>query len=260
MTVTTVVDARNPLNINQRYLMNHILVDNGFPDKQQVVMVTDSQTYTVTTASTSSAETAETTETTEEAATSTFDLGSLLASAATATPTASSLTLPIVTGAGLGLGQAAIVQQQRTIITSFNPAAGLPVSFDPSQILLLPYDTVAPSNPLTIEDPANIIYDGASHLLVEGMSNIQSDCAALGLGGGFFGGGANLALFGSVQQAISFQLTTISVGSAVQAIPPSVLLAHPDLSGVFSAPDAASSASVYSSSTASEASATAYYT
>ena len=239
VTVTNVVDARNPASINNRYLLNQLLVDNGFADKQQVIMVTESQTYTVTATTATAADSATVTDSTTatDSATATLDLAGILSSAAAATPTPSSLTLPLVIGQGLGQrlglgqGQGQIIQQQQTTITTFNPAAGIPLSFlNSPQSLLLPYDTAAPSSALIIEDPANIIYGNQNDLLVQGLSNLQTDCAAFGLGGNaFVGGAANLPLFSSLQQAISFQLTSISVGSAAQPIPPSILLAHPDL-------------------------------
>jgi hypothetical protein len=229
VTVTNVVDARNPAGINNRYLLNELLIDNGFADQQQVIMVTESQTYTVTA----------TTPTTTESAASTLDLGSIVDSAS-ATPTASSLTLPLVggggagfNGLGLGQGQGQIIQQQTTTVTTFNPLSGIPLSFlNSPQALLLPYDTAAPTSPLIIEDPANIVYGGVNGLLVHGLSNFQADCAVFGLGGNaFVGGAAGLGLFSSVQQAVQFQLTSIRIGGATQFIPPSILLAHPNLAG-----------------------------
>ena len=268
VTVTNVVDARNSASINNRYLLNQLLVDNGFADKQQVIMVTESQTYTVT--ATTAAATDSTTAT--DSATSTLDLASILSSAAAATPTASSLTLPLVTGQGLGQGlglgqvQGQIIQQQQTTITTFNPAAGIPLSFlNSPQSLLLPYDTAAPSSALIIEDPANIIYGNQNGLLVQGLSNFQAECAAFGLGGNaFVGGAANLPLFSSIQQAVSFQLTSINVGSAAQTIPPSILLAHPDLAAAlgsspvsFSANSANKTTTTTTTTTTTEAAASA---
>ncbi|KAK0646220.1 hypothetical protein B0T16DRAFT_390693 [Cercophora newfieldiana] len=258
VTVTNVIDARNPVGINNRYLLNQLLVDNGFPNQQQVIMVTESQTYTIT----------ETASSTTESATSTLDLGSL-ASAATATPTASSLTLPLVTGAGgldlglglsgIGIGQgAASVIQQQTTVTTFNPLSGIPVSFlNNPQALLLPYDTAAPSSPFVFEDPANIIYGGVNGLLVQGLSSLQADCAAFGLGGNAFLGGAaglgSTGVFSSLQQAVSFQLTSIQVGGATQVIPPSILLAHPDLAGALRVNKATGTATVEAEASATAA-------
>lgn len=53
LTVTCVLDARDPLALNTRYLMNQLVVDNGFPDKQMVAMVTQRETLTVTATPTS---------------------------------------------------------------------------------------------------------------------------------------------------------------------------------------------------------------
>ncbi|KAK4455940.1 hypothetical protein QBC34DRAFT_4725 [Podospora aff. communis PSN243] len=234
VTVTNVVDARNPAGINNRYLLNELFIDNGFADQQQVIMVTESQTYTVTGATPTATEAT-------DSATSTLDLGSIV-DAAGATPTASSLNLPLIGGGGgafdalnlgVGLGQGQIIQQQTTTVTAFNPLTGIPLSFlNSPQALLLPYDTAAPTSPLIIEDPANIIYGGVNGLLVQGLSTLQADCAAFGLGGNaFVGGAAGLGLFSSVQQAVQFQLTSIRIGGATQVIPPSILLAHPHLAG-----------------------------
>lgn len=231
MTVTNVIDARDPANVNRRYLLNHLLVDNGFANKEQVVMVTESQEMTITAEATA---TATATATAAADVTSTLDLAALLSSAAAATPT-STFSLPLTR-------RSQIFGQQSTVVTAFNPS--IPLSFlNQSSQLLLPYDTAAPTNQLVIDDPANIIFAGNSHLLVESIGSLQADCLAFGLGGNaFVGGAASLALFGSVQQAISAQLTTIQIGTSVQAIPPSVLQGHPDLAAALASALASASA------------------
>ncbi|VBB86668.1 Putative protein of unknown function [Podospora comata] len=45
--VTNVLDQRDPNNINNRYLLNQLRIDNGFPDKELLIMVTDSQQMTI---------------------------------------------------------------------------------------------------------------------------------------------------------------------------------------------------------------------
>lgn len=47
MVVTNIVDARNPRAVNKRYMVNNLYVDNGAPDKYQVVYATDAQEITV---------------------------------------------------------------------------------------------------------------------------------------------------------------------------------------------------------------------
>ncbi|KAK4179690.1 hypothetical protein QBC36DRAFT_343591 [Triangularia setosa] len=45
--VTNVLDQRDPENVNNRYLLNQLRIDNGFPDKELLIMVTDSQRMTI---------------------------------------------------------------------------------------------------------------------------------------------------------------------------------------------------------------------
>lgn len=47
VVVTNIVDARNPRAVNKRYMVNNLYVDNGAPDKYQVVYATDAQEITV---------------------------------------------------------------------------------------------------------------------------------------------------------------------------------------------------------------------
>jgi len=244
VTVTNVIDARDALNVNRRYLLDHLLVDNGFTDKEQVIMVTEAQAMTITADATAATSTSAPTTTEATDVTSTLDIAALLSSAlvaratGTASADASSSASAAVTPAStfpvpLGVGGIAtqIISQQSNIVSVFNPAD--PFGF-PSQAgsgsLLLPYDTTAPSSQLILEDPANIIFAGNHNLLVQSIGAFQADCFAFGLGGNaFLGGAAGLNLFGSVQQAIIAQLTTIQIGNRVQGIPPAILLGHPDL-------------------------------
>ncbi|KAK0732870.1 hypothetical protein B0T21DRAFT_349838 [Apiosordaria backusii] len=47
LCVTNVLDQRDPDNINNRYLLNQLRINNGFPDKELLIMVTDSQEMTI---------------------------------------------------------------------------------------------------------------------------------------------------------------------------------------------------------------------
>ncbi|KAM7222430.1 hypothetical protein V8F06_002208 [Rhypophila decipiens] len=47
VTVTNIVDARVPTNINRRYMLNQLRVDNGVPDKELVVMITQTEEMTI---------------------------------------------------------------------------------------------------------------------------------------------------------------------------------------------------------------------
>ena len=47
VTVTNVIDARDAANVNRRYLMNQLRIDNGVPDKELVVMVTQKEEMTI---------------------------------------------------------------------------------------------------------------------------------------------------------------------------------------------------------------------
>lgn len=206
-------------------------------------MVTEAQAMTITADATAAATSTSAASTTEAAdVTSTLDIAALLSSAlvarATETATADASARATVTPAStfpvpLSAGGIAtqIISQQSNIVSAFNPAD--PFSFlnqSGSGSLLLPYDTAAPLSQLILEDPANIIFAGNHNLLVQSIGTFQADCLAFGLGGNaFLGGAAGLNLFGSVQQAIVAQLTTIQIGTRVQGIPPAVLLGHPDL-------------------------------
>jgi hypothetical protein len=47
VTVASVVDFRDSSSVNNRYLVSQLLADNGFPDKQVVVMVSEVETMTI---------------------------------------------------------------------------------------------------------------------------------------------------------------------------------------------------------------------
>lgn len=79
MTVTNVIDARDPANINKRYLVNQLRADNGFPEREILVMVTQAQEITI-------------------GATPTLNLAGILGSVASASAVSSATGVPIVTG------------------------------------------------------------------------------------------------------------------------------------------------------------------
>ncbi|KAH8889380.1 hypothetical protein GQ53DRAFT_226093 [Thozetella sp. PMI_491] len=47
VTVTNVIDSRDSKQSNKRYLLNQLVADNGFPDKLNLVMVSDKQEMTI---------------------------------------------------------------------------------------------------------------------------------------------------------------------------------------------------------------------
>ncbi len=47
VTVTNVIDLRDSSRSNKRYLLNQLIADNGFPDKLNLVMVSDRQEMTI---------------------------------------------------------------------------------------------------------------------------------------------------------------------------------------------------------------------
>lgn len=52
VTVTNIVDARDTTRVNRRYLMDQLRIDNGVPDKELVVMVTQKDEMTISAAAT----------------------------------------------------------------------------------------------------------------------------------------------------------------------------------------------------------------
>ncbi|KAK0711428.1 hypothetical protein B0H67DRAFT_555408 [Lasiosphaeris hirsuta] len=222
VTVTNVVDARDPANINNRYLMSSLRVDNGVPDKEQVVMVTERDPMTIS---------------------------------ATPTPAGNNLIANLLAAASASAGSAAPTQGfgfgQNIVIGSFDPNNQSQFPFGLfNQTLLQPYDTAVPTNALIVEDPANIIFAGQPNL-VESISSLQTDCAQLVNNNSFLS--SALQLFGSVQAAVAAQLTSIRIGSRVQAIPPTVLLSNPDLATLASAQAAAQQATAIEGTTTTTA-------
>ncbi|KAK3379527.1 hypothetical protein B0T24DRAFT_160543 [Lasiosphaeria ovina] len=249
VTVTNVVDARDPAQVNRRYILNRLRVDNGFAGKEIVIMVTQKQEMTISATATAAAAAS----TAAPAAVVARDnnnnnLAALLASA--------------------GVGAVGVPN----LVASFNPNTALFALLN--QSLLLPYGTPAPalnSNAaLAVDDPANIIFAGQSGLFVENAATFQSDCLRAGAGGsvnvnvvssgGGGGGGGGLAaalarlqLFSSPQAALAAQLATLALGSAVPAIPPAVLAANPALAAALLAAGALQNATATATATASAA-------
>ena len=54
VTVATVVDSRDASGVNNRYYVNQLLADNGFPERQATVMVSEVQTMTIDSSSATS--------------------------------------------------------------------------------------------------------------------------------------------------------------------------------------------------------------
>ncbi|KAK0722776.1 hypothetical protein B0T26DRAFT_232859 [Lasiosphaeria miniovina] len=178
VTVTNVVDARDPAQVNRRYILNRLRVDNGFAGKEIVIMVTQKQEMTISTTATTAAANIATTA--PVVARDNNNLAALLA------------------GAGVRAGGAP------NLVASFNPNTALFALLN--QSLLLPYGTPAPalnSNAaLAVDDPANIIFAGQSDLFVESAATFQSDCLRAGVnvvssGGGLAAALARLQLFSS---------------------------------------------------------------
>jgi hypothetical protein len=113
VVVNTVVDARDASNINKRYLMNQLLADNGFPDKQMVVMVSQQQEMTI-------------------GATPTLNLDGLVAASASAvtSPTASANVAPFDASSPFG-------QFNQSLILPYNTSApqNAVVFEDPANII-----------------------------------------------------------------------------------------------------------------------------
>jgi hypothetical protein len=191
VTVTNVIDARDPANINKRYLLNQLLADNGAPDKQLLVMVSQAQEVTI-------------------AATPTVDLSGILGTAASASILSTGTSSPVVAGLD---PSAPFGQFNGSLILPYNtstPSSAI-VFEDPANIIFLDNSGVGNS------------------LFVESVAGFQSDCAAFSAQQDSFLNLAALQLFSSVEQAAAAQLAAIQLGTAVPLIPPSVLAGNPAL-------------------------------
>jgi hypothetical protein len=212
--VTNVIDARDPANINKRYLLNQLLADNGAPDKQLLVMVSQAQEMTI-------------------GATPTVDLSGIIGTAASASVLSTATSSPVVAG--------------------FDPAAPFGL-FNGS--LILPYNTSAPSSAVIFEDPANIIFPGASglggSLFVQSAAGFSQDCAVFTAQQSSFLNLASLQLFASVEQAAAAQLAAIHLGTALPLIPPSVLAANSGLASALAGLPSSATATETASATSTE--------
>ncbi|KAB5570811.1 hypothetical protein GE09DRAFT_720860 [Coniochaeta sp. 2T2.1] len=225
VTVTNVIDARDPANVNKRYLLNQLLADNGAPDKQFLVMVSQAQEMTI-------------------AATPTVDLSGILGTAASASILSTATSSPLVASydpnAPFGLFNGSLILPYNTS----TPSSAV-VFEDPANIIFRG--------------------GGSGNLFVESAAGFQRDCAVFAAQQSSFLNLAALQLFSSVEQAAAAQLAAIQLGTALPLIPPSVLAGNVDLaaalaslkgSATASSTSTASETATSTSSTA-EASATA---
>lgn len=131
VTVANVVDLRDASNPSNRYLVNQLVADNGFPNQQQLVMVSQIETMTI-------------------GASPTVDLtGGLLASASALTaPTAAPIVAPFDPNAPYG-------QLNQSVLLP--PGAEAPTA---QLILLDPASIVLPNqNDLFVEQNSNFLSD-----------------------------------------------------------------------------------------------------
>ncbi|KAB5557917.1 hypothetical protein GE09DRAFT_93093 [Coniochaeta sp. 2T2.1] len=190
VTVTNVIDARDPANINKRYLLNQLLADNGAPDKQLLVMVSQAQEMTI-------------------AATPTVDLSGILGTAASVSILSTATSSPLVASydpnAPFGLFNGSLILPYNTS----TPSSAV-VFEDPANIIFQGGG-------------------GSSNLFVESAAGFQRDCAVFAAQQSSFLNLAALQLFSSVEQAAAAQLAAIQLGTALPLIPPSVLAGNVDL-------------------------------
>lgn len=213
MTVTNVIDARDPANINTRYLLNQLLADNGVSDKQLLVMVTEAQTVTI-------------------AATATIGLSSNLGTAVSATGVSTPTSGPIVAGfdpnAPINLFNGSMILPYNTSA----PSSAL-IFEDPAQIIFLDN-----SNSSSLD----------SQLFVESVADFLSDCAAFQAQQNSFLDLAALQLFASVEAAAAAQLALLQLGTALPLIPPSVVSGNASLASSLASLNADASATSTTSS------------
>ena len=188
--MTNVVDARDPANVNKRYMMNQLRADNGVPDKELVVMMTQADEMTI-------------------AATPTVDLSGVLGGDSPATAVSAPTGQPAVAG--------------------FDPNAPFS-QWNGSMILPYNTSAPAPKNAMVVEDPANIIFaNSGNNLFVESIAGFQSDCAAFGAQASILLDLAAVQVFNNVQAAADGLLTGLALGAVAPVVPASVRTAHPDL-------------------------------
>ncbi len=193
MTITNVIDAREPSNSNKRYLMNQLVVDNGFPDKLNLIMVSDKQEMTI-------------------GASPTLDLSGLAGFGAAS---ASAISKPTATAGIQNFNSNAP-------FGSFNGSVLLPFNTSAPQL---------PANALILDDPANIIFAGSSNLFVQDSSSFATDCTNFVAQSSSFLNLASALLYPSIDAAIAAQLAVLQIGGGIPVIPASVLQNNPQLAG-----------------------------
>jgi hypothetical protein len=219
VTVTNVIDARDPANVNKRYLLNQLLADNGVPDKQLLVMVTQAQAMTI-------------------GASPTIDLSGILGTAASASAVSTPTAGAVVAGFD---PNAPFASSNGSLILPYNTSApsNALVFEDPANIIFL--------------DNSN----SNNQLFVQSAVGFQNDCAAFTAQQNSFVNLAALQLFGSVQAALAAQLATINLGTALPLIPPSVLAGNAALASALASLSASASATAARSSSSTTETATA---
>ncbi|KAK4169386.1 hypothetical protein QBC43DRAFT_354610 [Cladorrhinum sp. PSN259] len=223
LTVTNVIDQRDPSNISNRYLLNQLRIDNGFPDKEVMVMVTDAQTMTIST-----------TPTVGSLPTSTLE-PSLAPEPTAVNPSLQPSVNPVLpsfssptTSSSVTFSSSIEIPTPTAIPTespsplpsqTFSSSLKLPLVPSPSSspllrrqllldqpnaAILLPIGVLPPSAALILQDPANIILPGVlggGGLFVESLATFNIDCRVFGDSNGFLIGG-QFPLYNSVSEAL----------------------------------------------------------
>ncbi|GJC86764.1 hypothetical protein ColLi_09602 [Colletotrichum liriopes] len=190
VTVTGLVDNRNQGQQNQRYLVNQLLADNGVPEKQTLVMVTDPTPMQISTQQAASSQ--------ENA----FGVASVEMENAPAAGSNNSSAQ-----AAGGDPNAAPADDDSTLnLAAFNQAAPFGQI---GQSVILPAGTQAPQL-TSVPDPASIILPGQQGLFVQNAGTFLSDCATSAAGGNQALAGVAAQIFSSFQQIAAAQLAGLS--------------------------------------------------
>ncbi|KZL67027.1 cas1p-like protein [Colletotrichum incanum] len=190
VTVTGLVDNRNQGQQSQRYLVNQLLADNGVPEKQTLVMVTDPTPMQISTQQAASSQ--------ENA----FGVASVELENA---PAAGSNNFSAQ--AVGGDPNAAPADDDSTLnLAAFNQAAPFGQI---GQSVILPAGTQAPQL-TSVPDPASIILPGQQGLFVQNAGTFLSDCATSAAGGNQALAGVAAQIFSSFQQIAAAQLAGLS--------------------------------------------------
>ncbi|KAK3987896.1 hypothetical protein QBC44DRAFT_399428 [Cladorrhinum sp. PSN332] len=216
LTVTNVIDQRDSSKVNNRYLLSQLRIDNGFPEKEVMVMVTDAQTMTISTTPTVGSAPTSTIEPPLEPEPTAVDPS--LQPSLDPVPSSSSLTsstaleTPSPTAVPT---EAPSPTPSQTLSSSLKlPLAPSPSSSpllrrkllldQPNSAVLLPVGALPPSAALILQDPANIILPGVlggAGLFVESLATFNTDCRLFGDANGFLVGG-QFPLYASVEEAL----------------------------------------------------------